>query len=196
MQITTNSFIDKAINGLKMAAVELEEFQLQLTLGKAEASDKYEEVKRNFKTFIHESKGKLYESAHDLKQKMEELQLQLALGKAETKEVFNEQKKKILNAVQEIENILKTPEDSGYYLKLNNELQKFKIKMEILRLRFELGKLKTEEEFKAAKVDFVKKMDKVKSSFVEKESVVEENWNHFRTELSEAYLHLKKAFTF
>ena len=197
METTQTGFIDRAINGLRNAAVELEEFQLQLALGKAEASDKYEEVKKKFNHIIHEAKEKLGEGkviVKDLKGKFEELQLQLALGKAETKEVFNEQKEKILKAVHSIEAILKASAAAGYYVTLQNEIEKFKIKMEILRLRFELGKLNAEKEFKGAKAEFVKKVDKIKSTFGEKESAIEKNWDHFCNEVGEAYAHLKKAF--
>ena len=43
-----NHLSDKVADALRKAAVELEEFQVQFALGKAEAKDKYEEVK-NFK---------------------------------------------------------------------------------------------------------------------------------------------------
>lgn len=200
METTTNSFIDKAINGLRKAAIELEEFQLQLALGKAEAADKFEDAKKKFNEIIHNAKEKLNEGkvkATDLKRKFEGLQIQLALGKAETKDAFNEQKKKIIKAIQEIEHTLKATEmGSEFYLKLNSEVEKFKIKMQILHLRFELGKLNVKDEFEERKADFAKNVDKIKLRFAEKESAIEKNWDHFNDEISEAYTHLKKAFIF
>ena len=45
-------FVDKVIGALRKSAIELEEFQIKAALGKAEAQDKYEEVKKKFKEHI------------------------------------------------------------------------------------------------------------------------------------------------
>ena len=52
-------FVDKVIGALRKSAIELEEFQVKATLGKAEAQDKYEEVKKKFNLFLHESEFKI-----------------------------------------------------------------------------------------------------------------------------------------
>jgi len=152
MEKTQFSFIDKAILGLKKTAAELEEFQLQLALGKADASDKFEELKI-------------------------------------------EQKETILNAIEEIETALRTSDvGKEYHLVFNTEVEKFKIKVEILRLQFEYGKLVSKKEFESMKEDFIKKIDKLKVNFKETESSFEKYWDNFRHEMSDAYTHLKKAF--
>ena len=51
-------FVDKVIGALRKTAVELEEFQVKAALGKAEAQDKYEEVKKKFNLFVHDSEFK------------------------------------------------------------------------------------------------------------------------------------------
>lgn len=103
-------FGDNFINAMKKAAVELEEFQLQFALGKAEAGDKVEEIKTKFKDIIHEAKQKVNvgdEKLQEVKGKLEHLEVQLALGKAEAKEVIEEQKKKISHTINDIETFLK-----------------------------------------------------------------------------------------
>lgn len=199
METTNMSFIDKAVKGLRLAATELEEFQLQLALGKAEASDKYEEIKKSFGKFIHDAKATLDEkaTASGLKAKFEELLLQLSLGKAETRDAFKEQEKRILKAIREIEDDLKKMKaGSELYLKFKSELETFRIKMEILRLRFELGKMDAGDVLEKEKEKFSEKVDEIKREFSDKKSVLEKNWSHFHNEMSEAYAHLKKAFTF
>ena len=52
-------FVDKVIGALRKSAIELEEFQVKAALGKAEAQDKYEEVKKKFNLFIHDSEFKI-----------------------------------------------------------------------------------------------------------------------------------------
>ena len=91
-------FVDKVIGALRKSAIELEEFQVKAALGKADAQDKYEDVKKKFNVFIHESEFKvngIKEKIEELNTKFDELRVQLALGKAETKEIFKKQKKQI-----------------------------------------------------------------------------------------------------
>ena len=60
MKTKENShLIDNVVDALRKAATELEAFQVQVALGKAEAEDKYEEVKKNFNAFVPESKSKV-----------------------------------------------------------------------------------------------------------------------------------------
>ena len=191
-------FMDNVINGLRKAAVELEDFQVQLALGQAVAFEKYQEVKKKFQEFVHESLNKLREdkiSAQELKMKFHLMEQLLEKDTIETKEEFIAQKKKIISLIEEIETSMKnTTMDKEFHFIINNEIEKFKIKMEILRLRFELGKLDAKKEFESIKMDFSKKVDQMKEKFSEGESALSKNWNHFSDELSEAYKHLKKAF--
>ena len=76
--------VDKAVDFLRKAAVELEEFQVQASLGKAELQDAYEEAKKNFNQFIHDSKFKIkkgQDKYEEIKTLFDELIVQLALGK-------------------------------------------------------------------------------------------------------------------
>ena len=45
-------FIDKVIDTLRKAADEMEEFQVKVALGKSEAEDKYEDIKKKFKKYL------------------------------------------------------------------------------------------------------------------------------------------------
>ena len=49
MENTSKKITETIIDGLRTVATELEEFQLQFALGKADASDKYEELKKESK---------------------------------------------------------------------------------------------------------------------------------------------------
>jgi len=198
MTTTKNSFIDKAINGLKEAAVELEEFQVQVALGKAEAHDKYEDLKKAFSARLGKIRQDLkHEENHseELLKKLDELHFQLLTGKAETLKVFNEQKEKIFKEINAIENELKMKmAGTELYLKLSDELKKFRIKMEILKLRFELGKMDVADDFEAMKAEFSKKTEELKELFAKGEHIAEKNWELFRDKVAEAYAHLKKTF--
>lgn len=196
------SLTDVIIEGLKAAATELEEFRVQAALGKAEARDAYEDAKKKFRHFIHEAGQSFASSQSHAKDRLDELravfetlQVQLALGKAETREAFEEQRKKILQALHAIENFL---ENNGltaeYYKLIHNEIAKFRIKLEILRLRYELNKMDAREEFEARKREFAIRFEKIKENLHEKEKGAEKMWDQFRQDIAEAYGDLKKAF--
>ena len=196
------SLSDKVISGLKKAAVELEELRVQSALGKAEAKDAYEEVKKKFNKYVHEAKlqmnnvkGATKEKSSQLKTALEELQLQLVLGKADTKDLFEAQRKKISNALNEIETLIKKNKTTDlYYAELQMEIEKFRIKLDILKLQFELKKLGVKEEFEEKKNEFSKELSEIKKRLLKKEEEAEDKWEHFREEISGAYSHLKKAF--
>lgn len=200
--IEKNPIADKIINGLRKAAVELEEFRVQAALGKAEAHDAYEGAKKVFNKYVHEAKGRFENAKHaanekstELKAMFETLQVQLALGKAETKEVFEAQAKKISKALGEIENLIKKNKTTDlYYAELQMEIEKFRIKLDILKLQYELRKMDVKEEFEAKKKEFSRALADIKTNLLKKEAKVEHTWEHFKDEITDGYSHLKKVF--
>ena len=113
-EITSNSFTEKIKSAFNKVHQQTEELAVQFSLGKAEAGDKFDEMKKELHSKTHELKQSLAkaetfskEKAAILKVKLEELQVQLALGKAEAKEGFEKQKKNIMHLVNEIKAELK-----------------------------------------------------------------------------------------
>lgn len=104
---------DEVVSFFKSAATKLEELQVQAALGKAELSDKLEEIKKDVKSkieqvkseanaLIDKDKGKY---GH-LKNKVEHLEVQLALAKAEGKEELAKQKKNLQAAIEDVKAVL------------------------------------------------------------------------------------------
>src|SRR5690606_10558581 len=143
--------IEQISAGFRKVAKELEEFQVQLALGKMAAKDKYEEVKKEFNSYVNDFKQKYEESKemwNEYKAQIEDLQVQLALGKAETVEAFREQKHKIITKVREIENQIKNhPLYVNWYPELLAALEKVKIELEILDDYYDEAKTKASVEF-------------------------------------------------
>ncbi|MFL1011727.1 hypothetical protein [Flavisericum labens] len=190
-------FVDKVIDALRKSATELEEFQVQAALGKAEAQDKYEEVKKQFNQFIHDSEFKIKDvkvKIEELHTKFDELRVQLALGKAETKEVFNKQKKQLLSIIHDIEVKIKTNETlNRMYALTLIEIEQFKIQLEILEQKFKKVKPEAKTSFEQGKKDFNSFIDKLRGKYAEKKE--ETKLEHFQSEISEAFGHFKKAFS-
>ncbi|MFH4964003.1 hypothetical protein V8G69_03290 [Gaetbulibacter sp. M235] len=190
-------FVDNIIGALRKTAIELEEFQVTTALGKAEAQDKYEEIKKKFNLFIHDSQFKIKGIKHKIEEinaKFEELRVQLALGKAETKEIFKKQKKQWLSLLHEIEVKIKSNEtlNSMYALALI-EMEQFKIQLEILEQKFNKEPKTSKDSFEKGKNEFNSFIDKFKSKYGKKKE--ESKLEHFQNEISEAFDHFKKAFS-
>ena len=190
-------FVDKVVGALRKTAVELEEFQVQATLGKAEAQDKYEDIKKKFNLFLHDSEFKIKgvrEQIKELNTKFDELRVQLALGKAETKEVFKTQKKQLLLTLHDIEVKIKTNETlTRMYAITLIEIEQFKIQLEILEQKFNDDKSKAKDTFEKGKQDFNSFITKFKGKYGKKDEVTK--FEHFQFEISEAFDHFKKAFS-
>jgi cell fate (sporulation/competence/biofilm development) regulator YlbF (YheA/YmcA/DUF963 family) len=205
----SDSFTTSIVDGLRKAAEELEEFRLQFALGKADASDKFEEIKKDCRSFVSNLKLKLDKmqefsghAAMAIKTALEELQLQLALGKADAMVHFEIQEKKILAAIAKIEKELgkavsEIPFPPGIQAEINQEIAKTRIKLKILRLVFELKKIDVKSKLKDQIQESVAALNKLAEKIKSATSKQEEDskWKHFNEELKEAYEHLKTAFT-
>lgn len=190
-------FIDKVIQALRNTAVKLEELQVKTALGKAEAQDKYEEIKKEFNVFIHDSEFKIkgvQENMDELKSKFDELRVQLALGKAETIAVFIKQKKQLLLTLHEIEVKIKSNETlNRMYAVTLIEIEQFKIQLEILEEKYKSDKKETKSAFEKGKAEFNTFIDNLKVKYGKKKE--ENKLEHFQNEISEAFTHFKKAFS-
>jgi hypothetical protein len=190
-------FVDKVIGALRKSAIELEEFQVKAALGKLEAQDKYEHVKKQFNRTIHESEFKIKgikEKIDELHTKFDELRVQLALGRAETKAIFKKQKKQLLALLHDIEVKIKTNETlSRMYAITLIEIEQFKIQLEILEQKFSKDKSEAKDSFEKGKLDFNSFIDRFKGKYAKKKD--ETKLEHFQFEISEAFDHFKKAFS-
>ena len=102
-------FGDTIISAFKKATIQLEDLQIQMALGKAEASDKYDEFKKSLNHTFQNARIKLRSKKNkveELRHKLETLEKQFNLSKIKTKEVLKEQTGKIDTVIREIEELL------------------------------------------------------------------------------------------
>ena len=198
MEKTENMhFIDHVVEGMRKSAAELEDFQLQLSLGKMEAMDAFYALKKSYGNFTHEIKLKAIHGKQnwdDILGKIQDLQVQLALGKAETAEVFEEQKKKIGLAIHSLQVAIKTNptfiESNALFLET---LENLKLKLEILSEKLNPLKEKVSTEFTARKEQLEDAILQFKEN-IRRKSTIDERFATFQDELSKAFSHFKKAF--
>jgi len=193
------TIIDKLVEGFRKTANELEELQLQLALGKAEAKDKFEILKKRFNLFLHDAEMKVNEArefAEETKTKIDELRVQLALGKAETKELFEAQRKKILAKINDVEIYVKShPSLSKVYDYIHAEFERIKLELEILAIDFKLAVTKPSDSIDKRRQEMDKIIRNLKEGLERNKDAAEPSrQQHFRNEITLAYHHLKAAF--
>lgn len=181
---------------LLQAQQELDELTVQLALGKAEARDKFEEVKLEFRTKVAEFKNQVRERRETIKpevlQKLDELELKLALGRAESKDLFEDQKQKIKLALATLEHEWNQglhTFDTEFFI---HEAEKFKLKLDILRLRFELKAFQVKDSYRSTTINVKRELQKI-ATRIQQKLAVGSRYTDFKDELSLAYQHLKKA---
>jgi gas vesicle protein len=195
----TTSYKDKLGRFIQKAQSEIDELRLKIALGKMDGADLFEDMKKELRESVSE-----FNAAFD-KEKMaatetiikgiETLQLQLALGKAEALDAYEGQKEKILHSITQLENELKENRSelmADARMKIQNELEKFRLKMEILQIRYELGKIDLKDNIEEKKSKFKKEFDQLIENLKDESS---EQLAEYGKDLKEAYEKLRKSLT-
>jgi len=177
--------------GLRKAATELEELQVQAALGKAEAKDLFEDVKKNLHSNLQQLKirirqKKSSESLLPIVNAIEHLQVQLALGEAETREKFEEQRKILEAALNKLEASLKPPLGSQIII-WHLKIEKFKAKLKLLSLTYNLKKIELQFNLEQRKKNVERTLENMKERLEHKKMTVKNNWSDFKTEVKDAY---------
>lgn len=186
---------DKIIDALRKSALEIEKFQVEAALGKAEAKKSFEEIKKNLNQFIHDSKFQIKagkEKLNEIQAKLDKLMIQLNLGKVETIETFQYQKKQILTAIHELEVKIKSNETlKKAYAFVLIQLETFKVQLDILERKLNETFADKDFSLNKSKEQFLNFVETLKKKYGKKK---ETKWEHFQNEISEAFGHLKQAF--
>lgn len=193
--MTTSKRIARSIAEKAIAAQqEMDELAVQLALGKAEAQDKFEEIKKEFRKNIQSWKkisGKIGEEGNSA---LSALEARLSLGEAMDKKVFEEQYKKIMDTLKALEKDIekrwpemKTPEE------ILHEIEKFKLKLEILRLKFGLKRFEIKDDFRKKMGAITDTIESITKQTGKKISAGKSRYNDFKDEVTLAYKHVRKA---
>ncbi len=197
-QENIDSALLKVSEKLLLAQQEIDELTVQLALGKVEAKDKFEEIKHTFRMYVIELKNFLTASQSaitpEVKAELEELQVQLALGKAETKDLFEAQKRKIMQSINHLEDVFKknwsTLQMPDFF---SHEVEQFKLKMEILQLRFRLKGFDIRDEYRKKMQAVRREIKRLATHAQDHIYTRPERQGNFQHEISLAYKHLKNA---
>jgi len=101
---------DGLINGLRKLTGKIEQLQVDVSLGKADAKDKIHEYRNDVKHFVREAKLDAVNGTGaigDIKADLQDLEVQAHLGEMEAKEFFDHQKNKVVQAITKLDDFLK-----------------------------------------------------------------------------------------
>lgn len=194
---TNTSFKDRLGKFLNKAEKELDELRLKIALGKMNGADLFEDMKKELRDSFHEISGELKqekdELAESVRSNIESLQMQLALGKADALDAYEEQKRKIGASIDALESQIRDARNRLSYdsrIRIQNELEKFRLKMEVLQIRYQLGKLELKDNVESKKLEFKKEFDHLLENIKDESSEVVEQYG---SKLRNAYDALRKS---
>lgn len=173
---------------------EIDELTLQFALGKAEVKETYANIKKDLLSQMHTWRHAL--SGHlslEAQERLDLLEAQLIKAMEESPALFEKQRHHLIALIQEIERDFKVwwqKTEKTHHLEF--EFEKFKLKLEILRLHFLVKKFEVKDEFRSAMKDVKNSIHALKDEIQEN---VEESWDHVRDRSTSIYSQLRKALT-
>jgi len=185
---------------LTQMKVLLDELQIQMALGKAEAKDVFDRERKNFLQFVSEEKNVLRRSGEAagthrqvLMDKFDALDLRLAKTPAENKRAYDVQKRETLHAIYTLELAMKEAYgDVG--MALQAKLDVFRGKLDNYRIKLALGEFEAEAELEPLKPELVAAVADIRER-LKKEAGASEKIDSFTNEISTSFEHMKKAFS-
>ncbi|MCR9286877.1 hypothetical protein OAF63_00135 [Saprospiraceae bacterium] len=178
----------------------LEEMQVQMALGKAEAKDAFEREQKNFKKFINHQMTEMKklekvseEHVSELSQKFNNLEALITQEIPHSKRKFDTMKKNTLQAIYELEFQIKTT-FGDVDVDLQKRLDEFKVKLDGYRIQLALSNFDDEAVLVNRKEELQKAIDDIQAKMNEEEESKGKVEN-FVEEITESFDHMKKAFS-
>lgn len=199
MPASEKRFLVSVAENLLAAQQEIDELMIQLALGKAEAKDKFEEVKKDFKASMASLKLQVLAfTGTGLNKKTNDAieQLENELEKPETNNLidFELQRTKLLALVEtiqkEVEQWLSDRQLSHEFI---NEFEKFKLKLEILKLKFTLKKFEVKDSVRNYFKSSSKVLKKIRNHAEDALKGGEDVWMKAKQTIHDNYKSLTKA---
>lgn len=184
---------------LTQMKVFLEDLQVQMALGKAEARDAFERERKNVNEYVNDLKteakkteknGKDYRQI--LKDKLFVFNTQISKEAPATKRSYDQWKKNTLQSVYELELAMKEGYGTGGY-SLQAKLDAFKPKLDAFRIQLALGDFEALEELQKSMEDLISRLDEMAEK-LNKQEKASEKIDTFAEEMNHSFDHMKKAF--
>lgn len=177
----------------------MEELEVQVALGKAEARDAYDKHRKELRNALKDGADELRELADSgdeqaakLREKLKKAEVELELLKMESEQVYDEQKAKAQKLIAELRSSLKEAAEEGKeeYRDFRNamtpHLLAFRMRLDMLRLQMALGQAEASDKAEELERDFRDTLRKARDQWEEFEDEVEDRWDDFTDKLKES----------
>jgi uncharacterized alpha-E superfamily protein len=179
----------------------LEELEVQLALGKAEAKDVLKEEKKNISKFISKQKTqfkkaeeKMMEDRISLLRKLYDLEAMLRMEEPKSKRIYDSRRKQTMKVIHEIEYLIRLV-DKEAPVSILAKMDELKESLDNYRIALALSEFATKDKVNASQNILLKRLEEVGTFLDRENSVKGKGIQHFMDEISESFDHLKKAFS-
>lgn len=163
--------------------------------------DRFEDMKSAFRASLQEIRSEVNEWKEDgqesleaLREKMTALENQLRTVRAESYAVIEEESKKIFDQWNELRHQIEArPEYQKFRDGLKEDWMSWRIKMDLLRVKFNLGKMEAEDSWKKFQEVFEERKQDMKSSIEQGAGIASEKLNAFEKELQHLVERIRKG---
>lgn len=178
----------------------LEELELQMALGKAEAKDAFESEKKSFNSFLNSYRAKMHEAENvanehrmELDEKFAALEAKISVEFPTAKRKFDKLKKETLQSIYELEHALKVAYgDVGE--NIQEKLDGFKDKLDAYRIQLALADSDAEGTLENRKAELLENVGNIREKLQQKEEL-SSKVDNFVEDISESFDKMKKAFS-
>ncbi len=186
---------------------ELEELNVQLRLGRAEAEDAYEKQKKRFAAWLANAREQLDELedksedyVENLKDRLEKLSNQIVNSEPTDAEGYQRHHHEMGAALSEAESKLAEAREKGSDAAkevshdVQDTLTSIRTQLDLFWLKFNLGKADARDEMEDQRKQASHRIQELKHKLDEWEDAAEDRWENFREEMGEAFRHIRQAF--
>ena len=163
--------------------------------------DRFEAMKSSFRASVKELKSEIHEwkedgkeSLESIREKLTALENQLESARVQSMVMIEEESKKILEHWNALRSKI---EDRPEFQKLRDEVKEdwmsWRVKMDLLRVKFNLGKMEAEDSWKRFQEVFEERKQDFKSSIEQGAGIASEKLNAFEKELELLVERIRKS---
>ncbi len=188
---------------LESAQADLEQFRKDLGHDQAGVHMKYDQLKGEIKGALHQMKEMVRDNKALAKDVADALRAKLSQLEEHVAAPRKEGEAELLNQLTILKRMM---EDIVRYLgkidffdlslsRINDRIYRYKIKLGIIKLKFQLGTMQMKDTVLDVRYDMKEKINELREYMSRSGGGLEKRWHLFHHEISEAYEHLQKAFT-
>lgn len=203
MKTIKNTIAQSAAHLLNTTKEELLRFKQEVNTEKADVNAKYEELLTEIGDSVTELKDLLAlnayvtsENAHAIGLRLAALDQQIAHAKQTTSRNLMEHLQAVKSEITGIIQELSREKQYDQFLhKIEDRFHRAQIKLEILKLKAELGKMEMKSWLAEAKVSANKRISAIRNFPLQAEEGAKKTWLLFKREIEEVYSELRNTFT-